>query len=289
VGRIKEEISLIADIPLLIKLNGATGNYNAHTVVFPEVDWQDFTSSLVSKFEDKEKTENKYCARKPLIFKHNKVTTQIEPHDSMSRVFDSIKRINLILTDFSQDIWRYISDGWIKQKTVKGEIGSSAMPHKVNPIDFENAEGNLGLANAMFSFFTQKLMISRLQRDLSDSTVIRNTGAAAAHTLIAYQSLLKGLSKIDIDSEKMEIVLASNPEVIAEAYQNIFRISGVEKPYELLKEVTRGKTTTIDDFYSLVNKLDLDKTVKDKLLSIKPQNYIGIAGKIVKEFDPEIY
>jgi adenylosuccinate lyase len=288
VSRLKEEIKLLQSIPLLLKLNGATGNYNAHNIIFPGIDWQNFTKELINKLKSDFIKKSKYYSKNPLSFSHNKITTQIEPHDSMSRIFDSIKRINTILIGFNQDIWRYISDGWIKQKTIKGEIGSSAMPHKVNPIDFENAEGNLGIANTLFSFFSQKLMISRLQRDLSDSTVIRNVGVAFAHSLIAYQSIIKGISKIDINVSAMLEELQNNPEVVAEAYQNILRIEGVEKPYELLKEVTRGKNVVIEDFYNLAKNLNISDKIKQKLLSIKPENYIGIAGKIVKEFDPNI-
>jgi adenylosuccinate lyase len=235
-----------------------------------------------------DKNEFKYFSQNLLDIEINKITTQIEPHDCYARVFDSVKRINTILMDLCCDVWRYISDGWIKQKAISGEIGSSAMPHKVNPIDFENAEGNFGISNALLCFFSQKLSISRLQRDLSDSTVLRNIGVAFAHTLIGYQSIIKGLSKIEVDKDKMLNVLKSNPEIIAEAYQNILRIEGVEKPYEILKEITRGKKIEIEDFYLLANKLEISEKTKQKLLSIKPENYIGLARKIVEEFDPQI-
>jgi len=291
VSRIKEEINLLKDIPLLVKLNGATGNYNAHHAVYNDIDWQSFSEKLINEIKKQIRFDNnhKYYTREPLQLKHNRITIQIEPHDGLARVFDSVKRLNTILVDFCQDIWRYISDGWIKQKAVKGEIGSSAMPHKVNPIDFENAEGNLGIANSLFSFFSSKLSISRLQRDLSDSTVLRNAGVAFSHSLIAYKSILKGLSKIKLDEGIILKELQDTPEVIAEAYQNILRMQGIDKPYELLKDITRGKNVKLEDFYSLVDKIDIDKKTKDKLLNIKPENYTGIASKIVEEYNPKIY
>jgi adenylosuccinate lyase len=289
-SRIKEEIKTLSGIPLLVKLNGATGNYNAHNAVFHDIDWQKFSEKLVETINnDDDSKPAKYTSKPLLTLKHNKITTQIESHDSMARVFDGYKRINTILIDFCQDIWRYISDGWIKQKPIKGEIGSSAMPHKVNPIDFENAEGNLGVANALLSFLSNKLLISRLQRDLSDSTVLRNIGTAMAHSFIAYQSILKGLSKIEIDKSSMTEALNNAPEVIAEAYQNILRNAGVEKPYELLKELTRGKKINLNDFYKMAEKLEIKNELKEKLLRITPENYTGIAAKIVEGFDPVIY
>ncbi len=276
VSRLKEELRLLPEVKLLSKLNGATGGYNAFNVSFPETDWQKFSEKIINGFNNDSV---------PLKISFNKVTTQIEPHDSLSRIFDAMKRINTILIDFSQDIWRYISDGWIKQKVIKGEIGSSAMPHKVNPIDFENAEGNLGIANSLFSFFSSKLMISRLQRDLSDSTVLRNIGVSLSHSLLAYCSLAKGLSKIEINSDLITESLRNTPEIIAEAYQNILRMSGVDKPYELLKEVTRGKESRIEDFHVFVENLKINDDIKKRLLLIRPENYIGLSSKIVEEFD----
>lgn len=290
VNRIKEELRTIKQVDILSKLNGATGNYNAHTSCYPEINWRNFSKTLITTFNtiQKEREIEPYCSSVSVALRWNELTTQIEPHDSFARIFDSLKRINTILIDFSQDMWRYISDGWIKQKAVKGEIGSSAMPHKVNPIDFENAEGNFGVANALFTFFSSKLQVSRLQRDLSDSTTVRNIGTGFAHSLIAYKSLLKGMSKIEVNREKMLLVLQNTPEVIAEAYQNILRKEGVDKPYELLKEVTRGKNIKIDDFHTLVHNLTVDNSIKEKLLAIKPENYIGIAEKIVDDFDPVV-
>ncbi len=290
VNRLKDEIKILKDIRLLIKLNGATGNYNAHNIAFGDIDWQDFSVKFSKEFEGKSSVKNnKFYSRDPLVLDYNPVTTQIEPHDSFARIFDSVKRINNILLDFSMDIWRYISDNWIKQKPVKGEIGSSAMPHKVNPIDFENAEGNLGIANALFQFFANKLSISRLQRDLSDSTVLRNIGVAFSHSYIAYQSILKGLSKIEINKEEISKELNNYPEVMAEAYQTVLRVSGVKNPYELLKDITRGKKVTLDDFTNLAKKLNIDDKIKKKLLTITPENYSGLAEKIVESFNPKIY
>ncbi len=290
VSRIKEEISLLNNIDILVKLNGATGNYNAHKAVFPDINWQDFSSSFVEKLKDfKNNKILKYCSWLPIELRYNPVTTQIEPHDSFARLFDSVKRINTILIDMCQDIWRYISDGWIKQKPVKGEIGSSAMPHKVNPIDFENAEGNLGVANSLFNFFSSKLSVSRLQRDLTDSTVLRNAGAAFAHSLVAYKSILKGLTKIEVNKNALEAALLENPEVISEAIQNILRAEGVEKPYELLKELTRGKKITVNDIHDFIKGLNINEKIKSKILKITPLNYTGIASKIVEDYNPKIY
>lgn len=290
VNRIKEEILLLNNINILVKLNGATGNYNAHVAAYPQIDWQKFSLAFIKRLDKiKNNKKIKYCSRLPLELKNNPVTTQIESHDGFSRLFDSIKRINIILIDFCQDTWRYISDGWIKQKAAKGEIGSSTMPHKINPIDFENAEGNLGLANSLFNFFSSKLSISRLQRDLSDSTVMRNIGVAFAHSLIAYQSIFKGLSRIEIDRRAMENALMENPEVISEAIQSILRKEGIRKPYELLKELTRGKAVTLDSIHDFIKKMDISEKIKEKLLKLTPMNYTGLANKIVDDYDPEVY
>jgi adenylosuccinate lyase len=288
VNRLKDELSMVYNIKLQAKLNGATGNYNSHFAVFPEIDWQKFSDELIISFNGKDELNNSYCKQYPLNLSMNKVTTQIEPHDSICRLFDSVKRINTIMIDFCCDIWRYISDGWIKQKPVKGEVGSSTMPHKINPIDFENSEGNLGIANSLFTFFSQKLLISRLQRDLSDSTVLRNIGVAFSHSLIAYQSILKGLKKIEIDEAKIKESLNYNPEVISEAFQSILRIEGVDKPYEMMKDITRGKKVTVNDFYNFVEKLSISEKSKKMMLNISPESYTGISERIVDEFDPKI-
>ncbi|HNZ25671.1 MAG TPA: adenylosuccinate lyase [Spirochaetota bacterium] len=289
VNRLKAEFAYLYNNKISVKLNGATGGYNAHNFIKPEIDWINFTDTFINKFNTAKNSGNsRFYSSDPIIVVCNPITTQIEPHDSFIRVFDSFRRINNILLDFSLDIWRYISDKWIKQKTVKGEIGSSAMPHKVNPIDFENAEANIGVANALFDFFASKLPISRLQRDLSDSSVQRNIGVAFAHTLVAYQSIQKGLSKIEVDKNKILEDLENNPEVIAEAFQNLLRISGFDKPYEALKEITRGKAVTIEDFRKFANKIAIDENKKKKLLEITPSNYIGLSQKIVENFDPKI-
>jgi adenylosuccinate lyase len=249
------------------KLNGATGNYNAHHIAYPEIDWPAFTIDFINNFNKK----------RLINLEPNLLTTQIEPHDSYAELFDNIKRLNTILIDFSQDIWRYISDGWFTQSTIKGEVGSSTMPHKVNPIDFENSEGNLGLANSLFEFFSRKLPISRLQRDLSDSTVLRNIGVAFSHSLIAYKSLLRGLKKIIPNREEMASYLESRPEIIAEAIQTILRREGHNKSYEKLKELTRGKKITLRDFYKFIENLEVGESVREELRKITPLNYTGIA------------
>ncbi|MCQ2249429.1 MAG: adenylosuccinate lyase [Treponema sp.] len=289
VNRIKEELLQLGNIEILLKLNGATGGFNAHNFVFPDFDWITFSHELIDSFNSSiTPLESKYMHTKPLKVRFNPITPQIEPHDSYLRVFDCVKRINNVLIDFAMDTWRYISDGWIKQRTVAGEIGSSAMPHKVNPIDFENAEGNFGFANAMFEFFVRKLCISRLQRDLTDSTVARNFGAAFAHSMIGYASLQKGLSKIEVNADKISDVLANTPEVLAEAYQNLLRMSGVDKPYERLKEITRGKKVSIEDFHNLARGLDVNDEVKNRLLAATPATYTGLSSKIVEQFEPKI-
>src|SRR3989344_4242661 len=237
-SRLARQLEQLRGRSILVKFAGATGNFNAHVVAAPEVDWRTFAKKLVAGLNVGYKI--------PLEL--NEVTTQIEPHDTYAELFDNMRRINVILTDFSQDMWRYISDGWVTQKPKEGEVGSSAMPHKVNPIDFENAEGNFGVASALFSHFSQKLPISRLQRDLSDSTVIRVFGTAFAHALVGYRSLLKGLGKITVNAEAMLSALNEHPEVIAEAIQTVLRKEGVEVPYEKLKELTRGKEVTLEDF-----------------------------------------
>jgi adenylosuccinate lyase len=210
----------------------------------------------------------------------NLLTTQIDPHDSEAQIFDNLRRINTILLDLNQDIWRYISDEWIVQKNVAGEIGSSAMPHKINPIKFENSEGNLGLANALLNFFSTKLPISRLQRDLSDSTVERNFGAALGYSLIAYEYLLNGLSRIQINEKKVRADLNNHPEVLAEAIQTILRREGIKMPYEQLKELTRGKKVTLTDLHRFIDNLDVSDTVKKELKKFTPENYIGLASKL---------
>ncbi|OGG72504.1 adenylosuccinate lyase [Candidatus Kaiserbacteria bacterium RIFCSPLOWO2_01_FULL_53_17] len=255
---------------ILVKFGGATGNWNAHVVASPSVDWPAFAKKFVSKLNE----------NREIKLELNEVTTQIEPHDTYAELFDSMRRINTILIDFSQDMWRYISDGWIGQKVKKGEVGSSTMPHKVNPIDFENAEGNFGIANALFEHFSRKLPISRLQRDLSDSTVERAFGSAFAHSLIGYKSLVRGLGKIAINKEVMLEALQSHPEVIAEAFQTVLRREGVAVPYEKLKELTRDKQVTLADFAKFIDELPVNEKVKKRLKALRPETYIGRAAKI---------
>ncbi len=269
--RLEKRISCLSNIKIQAKLNSASGNWNAHVVAYPKVDWQKFSKNFIESF-------NKNRSQKLEV---NLITTQIECHDSYVAVFDTLRQINTILLDLNQDIWRYISDEWIIQRPVEGTIGSSTMPHKINPIKFENSEGNLGIANALFEFFARKLPISRLQRDLSDSTVERNFGVAFSHSFIAYEYLLKGLSRIEVNENKVREVLSNHVEVIAEAVQTILRREGVEMPYEKLKELTRGKHVTLQDIGKFIDSLDVNIEVKKELKRITPLNYIGLAPKIV--------
>ncbi len=271
-SRLERQLSQWASLEILAKLNGATGNYNAYYAAYPEVDWIAFTQDFVERFNE----------GRTLKLKPNLITTQIESHDTYAELFDNLRRLNTIVLDFNQDIWRYISDGWIVQKPHEGEIGSSTMPHKVNPIDFENSEGNLGVANALLGFFSTKLPISRLQRDLSDSTVERNFGTALAHSLIGYISTLNGLHKITVNEQKVWEDLENHPEVIAEAIQTVLRSAGAALPYETLKELTRGKKVTTDDLKQFIASLDIPEEIKEKLQGITPANYTGIAQLLVE-------
>jgi len=269
-SRLKKQISQVENFGLLVKLNGATGNYNAHHAAYPDINWLEFSEQFIESFNNKNK----------IRLKPNLITTQIEPHDTYAELFDNIRRVNTILIGFDQGIWRYISDDWIKQKPKEGEVGSSTMPHKINPIDFENSEGNLGIANALFSHFSNKLPISRLQRDLSDSTVERNFGVAFAHSLMGYKSILSGFGKVEVDEEKITRVLESHPEIISEAYQTILREKGFIAPYELLKEMTRGRGISLNRLRNFVDKLEITDDVKKKLKKITPRNYTGLAEVI---------
>ena len=259
--RLQRQNNQISNIKLLGKMNGAVGNFNAHLAAYPDVDWVNLSKDII---------ENQ------LGLTQNLYTTQIEPHDYMAEIFDAISRFNTILIDLNRDIWTYISMAYFGQKTVAGEVGSSTMPHKVNPIDFENSEGNLGLANAIFNHLSAKLPISRLQRDLTDSTVLRNMGVGFGYSLIAYLSTLKGFSKLKLNNHILEKDLDNAWEVLAEPVQTIMRKHGIEKPYEKLKELTRGNEgineKIINDF---VNSLNLPEEDKKVLLSLKPSNYIG--------------
>jgi adenylosuccinate lyase len=264
VERLNIQFNALSHIPYASKFGGATGNLNAHHITFPEINWIDFSNQFV--FEK-------------LGLKRQQFTTQIEHYDSLAARFDALKRINTILLDFSRDIWTYISMDYFKQQTKAGEIGSSAMPHKVNPIDFENAEGNLGIANALLEHLSAKLPISRLQRDLTDSTVLRNVGVPYAHTLIALESLLKGIGKLKLNEEKIDADLEANWAVVAEAIQTILRANGYPNPYEKLKELTRGKTIDKAAIQAFIDSLDTTEKIKERLLKITPQNYIGINPK----------
>ncbi len=268
--RINRGIDHLFGQKILVKLNGASGNYSAHMAAYPKVDWQKFSEKFVIDLNKKRSI--------PLELNH--FTTQIEPHDSYVEIFDRFKRINNMLIDFNQDAWRYISDGYLGQKPKKGEVGSSTMPHKINPIDFENSEGNLGIANSLFEFFARKLPISRLQRDLSDSTVERNIGTAFAHSYLAYVMALRGLGKITVNEKRMKEDLTAHPEVIAEALQTVLRRENYPIPYETLKNLTRGKKVTMKDFSKFINGLKVSPKVKKELKKFTPLTYTGLASKI---------
>tara|TARA_B100000809_G_scaffold70293_1_gene67774 strand:- start:220 stop:1590 length:1371 start_codon:yes stop_codon:yes gene_type:complete len=265
--RLQRQREQIAKVEMLGKINGAVGNYNAHLSAYPEVDWHEFANEFVTS----------------LGLSFNAFTTQIEPHDYIAELFDAIARFNTILIDFDRDIWGYIAMGHFKQKTIAGEIGSSTMPHKVNPIDFENSEGNLGIANALFTHLSQKLPISRWQRDLTDSTVLRNLGVGFAHTMIAYGATLKGISKLEVNEANLAAELDSNWEVLAEPVQTVMRRYGIEKPYEKLKELTRGKRVNGDSMRAFIMTLELPEHAKAQLCEMTPASYIGRAVAFIDE------
>lgn len=259
--RLRAQLEMLKSIPHSAKFGGATGNFNAHAVAYPAVDWISFADDFVNS----------------LGLTRTTYTTQIEPYDNLAALFDNLKRINNILLDLCRDVWTYISMNYFSQTVKTGEIGSSAMPHKVNPIDFENAEGNLGIANTLFEHLSAKLPVSRLQRDLTDSTVLRNTGVPFAHTLIALKSLLKGLNKILPNTQVISADLNSHAVVIAEAIQTILRREGYPNPYEALKDLTRGKENiTLQDIHQFINTLQVSDAVKAELLKITPENYTGV-------------
>ena len=260
--RLKEQLDLLNDIPSAAKFGGATGNYNAHQIAYPEIDWRAFGKSFV---HDK------------LGLHQSFPTTQIEHYDHMAALFDGLKRINTVLIDLNRDMWTYISMDYFKQKIKEGEIGSSAMPHKVNPIDFENSEGNLGIANAIFEHLAAKLPISRLQRDLTDSTVLRNVGVPFGHTILAFKSTAKGLNKLLLNEDRLKSDLENNWAVVAEAIQTVLRREGYPQPYEALKGLTRTNSTiTQESIEAFIQNLDVDEAIKDELKSINPSNYTGI-------------
>lgn len=262
VERLEEQLAQLKAVPWKGKFGGATGNFNAHFVAYPQVDWASFGNRFLQE---------------SLGLDRSQYTTQIEHYDCLAAVFHAVSRINTILTDLCRDVWTYISMDYFKQKTVKGEIGSSAMPHKVNPIDFENAEGNLGLANAIFSHLAEKLPISRLQRDLTDSTVLRNVGVPVGHTLIALQSIEKGLGKLLLNEPKLQEDLENNWMVVAEAIQTILRRENYPNPYEALKDLTRGKAAvTSADLHAFIGSLEISAELKAELRAISPHSYTGI-------------
>tara|TARA_B000000475_G_C15978497_1_gene440026 strand:- start:685 stop:1539 length:855 start_codon:yes stop_codon:yes gene_type:complete len=262
VERINNQFKLLNEIPHTAKFGGATGNFNAHHIAFPEINWFDFANNFL---------------KDSLDLSRQQTTTQIEHYDNLAAIMNNISRINTILIDFSRDIWAYVSIDYFKQKIKKDEVGSSAMPHKVNPIDFENAEGNLGFANGVFDFMAKKLPISRLQRDLTDSTVLRNIGVPIAHTLIAIKSLKKGINKLVINKEKIKIDLEDNWAVIAEAIQTILRREGYPNPYEALKKLTRlNSKITKETIIEFIDSLEIDEKIKSELKNISPSNYTGI-------------
>jgi len=267
VARLQRAIKRIEQVEILGKMNGAVGNYNAHLSAYPSFDWPAFSKDVI---------EN----RLGLVF--NPYTIQIEPHDYMAELFDAFARVNTILLDLNRDIWSYVSLGYFKQKLKAGEIGSSTMPHKVNPIDFENSEGNLGLANAVLKHLSEKLPVSRLQRDLTDSTVLRNIGVGFGYTLLAYDSCLRGLNKLEVNPARLAADLDANWEVLAEPVQTVMRRYGIENPYEQLKELTRGKGISKDALREFITGLAIPQDAKDLLLEMTPANYIGVAASLAK-------
>ena len=264
--RLKRQAGEIDRLVMPAKMNGAVGNFNAHLSAYPDVDWEKLSGKVI----------------KTLGLRQNRLTTQIESHDGIAELFDAIQRWNSVLLDFDRDVWMYVSMGYFKQRTVKGEIGSSTMPHKVNPIDFENSEGNLGLANAVMGFMARKLAISRMQRDLTDSTTLRNMGVGFGYTLIAIRSTQKGLGKLELNVERLQDALDHNWEVLAEPIQTVMRKVGMDPPYERLKELTRGRRVNAEIMRDFVQALPLPKADKARLLKLTPSTYVGLAEKLAK-------
>lgn len=267
VARLERQRKQLAAVEISGKINGAVGNYNAHAITYPEIDWRAFSQRFVES----------------LGLDYNAYTTQIEPHDGVAEYCDAVRRANIILIDLARDIWGYISLGYFKQTLKAGEVGSSTMPHKVNPIDFENAEGNFGLANALLGHFAEKLPISRWQRDLTDSTVLRALGTAFGHTLVALESLKKGLGKLNVNAERIAADLDASWEVLAEAVQTVMRRYGLPQPYEQLKALTRGHGITKDSMREFIGGLDLPAEAKQRLLALTPGGYIGLAEGLAKD------
>lgn len=267
VARLQRQRQQTAASPLLGKINGAVGNYNAHLSAYPDIDWQDMAEKFVVS----------------LGLEWNPYTTQIEPHDNVAELFDAIARFNTIVLDFDRDIWAYISNGYFKQKMISGEVGSSTMPHKVNPIDFENSEGNIGIANALLNHMSAKLPVSRWQRDLTDSTVLRNEGVALAYSLLAWKSTLRGCGKLEVNEERLQSDLMANWEVLAEPIQTVMRRYAIEEPYEKLKALTRGKGITQETLKNFIKQLEIPETARKELLNLTPATYTGNAEQQAKE------
>lgn len=267
VARLQRQRQQTAASPLLGKINGAVGNYNAHLSAYPDIDWQDMAEKFVVS----------------LGLEWNPYTTQIEPHDNVAELFDAIARFNTIVLDFDRDIWAYISNGYFKQKMISGEVGSSTMPHKVNPIDFENSEGNIGIANALLNHMSAKLPVSRWQRDLTDSTVLRNEGVALAYSLLAWKSTLRGCGKLEVNEERLQSDLMANWEVLAEPIQTVMRRYAIEEPYEKLKALTRGKGITRETLKNFIKQLEIPETARKELLNLTPATYTGNAEQQAKE------
>ena len=265
--RLQRQIDLVKSVPLLGKINGAVGNYNAHLSAYPDMDWPGFAEQFING----------------LGLEFNPYTTQIEPHDYMAELFDGMARANTILIDYARDIWGYISLGYFKQKTIAGEVGSSTMPHKVNPIDFENAEGNMGIANALYGHLAAKLPISRWQRDLTDSTVLRNMGVGLGYSMIAFSSLTKGMSKLKLNRERLGEDLNSSWEVLAEPIQTVMRRYAIEEPYEKLKALTRGNVMDQETIQAFIDTLEIPEQAKAELKAMTPASYIGNAAQQAKD------
>lgn len=265
-ARLRRQAGEIDRLVMPAKMNGAVGNFNAHLSAYPDVNWEKLARGVIES----------------LGLRQNRLTTQIESHDGIAELFDAIQRWNSVLLDFDRDVWMYVSMGYFKQRTVKGEIGSSTMPHKVNPIDFENSEGNLGLANAVMGFMARKLPISRMQRDLTDSTTLRNMGVGFGYTLIAIRSTVKGLGKLELNEERLADDLDHNWEVLAEPIQTVMRKVGMDHPYERLKELTRGRRVTAEIMRDFVAALPLPEADKKRLLKMTPATYVGLAAKLAK-------
>jgi adenylosuccinate lyase len=266
VFRLERARSRIAAVSLMGKINGAVGNYNAHLAAYPDFDWEAFARGFVEK----------------LGLEFNPFTIQIEPHDAMAELYDAFARANTVMIDLNRDIWGYISLGFFKQKVKPGEVGSSTMPHKVNPIDFENSEGNLGLANALLRHLSEKLPISRFQRDLTDSTVLRNMGVALGYTLLGYDSLLRGLNKLEVNADLLCSDLDANWELLAEPIQTVMRRYGVANPYEKLKELTRGNRVSREEMQDFIQSLDIPQAAKKQLLKLTPWDYTGKAAELAR-------